>query len=202
MAVVVTVDEQRSRKAGGTRAPELSRSLNADAEIRTILPFEVTVGDELQGVLYDSKPLVAVLRGIARTGRWWVGIGFGSIDFVGSSARTSTGSAFLHARQAVDRAKKLPWGVAVEGDESPLVRNLHGAIALWMTILQMRSARGWETVDLRRRALSEAEIADRLGVTQQAVNQRLRAALYGQDEEGASLIDSIGAAIPAEVQAQ
>jgi hypothetical protein len=191
MPVVVTVDERQSRRAAGSRATELTRRLNNDPDVGTLLPFEVTVGDELQGVLGYPADIVPALRAIARHAGWWVGIGIGQIEVWGESARVSTGTAFVQARRAVDRAKKTPWGVAVEGAGWKRVDDLDRAIALWTTLLEMRSERGWETVDMRFRGLTEQEIASRLGITQQAVNQRLRAAFFAQDEEGTQLIQSI-----------
>ena len=191
MTVVVTIDERRSRRANGSRASELVRKLNDDSDVPTLLRFEVTVGDELQGVLEYPALVVPALRAIARHGGWWVGVGIGSIDVWGESARVSTGLAFVEARRAVDRAKKNPWGVAVEGRGWNRDEDLDRAIALWITLLEMRSKRGWETVDMRLRGLSEPEIASELGITQQAVNQRLRAAFLAQDEEGTQLIESI-----------
>jgi hypothetical protein len=191
MSVVVTIDERRSRQAGGSRAGELARLLNDDSDVPTQLPFEVTVGDELQGVLEYPVHVVPALRVIARHAGWWAGIGIGRIDVWGESARVSTGIAFVQARRAVERAKKNPWGVAVEGAGWKRVDDLDRAIALWITLLQMRSKRGWETVDMRLRGLTESEIASQLGITQQAVNQRLRAAFLAQDEEGTQLIESI-----------
>ena len=187
----MTIDERRSRRAGGSRAGELARLLNDDPDVPTRLPFEVTVGDELQGVLEYPVDVVPALRVIARHAGWWVGIGIGRIDVWGESARVSTGIAFVQARRAVDRAKKNPWGVAVEGAGWKRVDDLDRAIALWITLLEMRSKRGWETVDMRLRGLTEPEIASQLGITQQAVNQRLRAAFLAQDEEGTQLIQSI-----------
>jgi hypothetical protein len=191
MPAVVTIDERKSRRAGGSRADELARLLNDDSDVPTQLPFEVTVGDELQGVLEYPVHVVPALRVIARHAGWWVGIGIGPIDVWGESARVSTGIAFVQARRAVERAKKNPWGVAVEGAGWKRVDDLDRAIALWITLLQMRSERGWETVDMRLRGLTEPEIASQLGITQQAVNQRLRAAFLAQDEEGTQLIESI-----------
>jgi hypothetical protein len=158
-------------------------------------PFEVTVGDELQGVLEFPRHLIPVLRMVAREGKWWVGIGIGQVEIWGESARLSTGTAFVQARRAVDRAKKVAWGVAVEGSGWTRVNELDRAIALWITLLQTRSERGWETVELRLQGLTEPEIATRLGITQQAVNQRLHTAYLAQDQEGAELIESIAAEV-------
>jgi len=192
--VVVTVDERRSRRS--VRSPaELATRLNALPDVLITRPFEVTVGDELQGVLVLPGNVIPVLRAIARQGGWWVGIGIGHVEVWGESARLSTGTAFVQARRAVDRAKKVAWGVAVEGAGWRRVSDLDRAIALWVTLLQTRSERGWETVELRLRGLTEPEIAAQLGITQQAVNQRLRTAFLAQDEEGARLIESIASEV-------
>jgi hypothetical protein len=197
VAVVVTVDQKRSRRAARPRAAELAKLLNEEPDVANAkwMPFEVTVGDELQGVLFQPVNVIPVLRLIARDRGWWVGIGIGNIEVPGESTRVSTGTAFVHARRAVDRAKNLPWGVAVEGGGWPRVNELDRAIALWVTLLLTRSHRGWETVDLRLRGLTEPDIASRLGITQQAVNQRLRAAFFAQEVEGTQLIQSIASEV-------
>lgn len=197
MPVVVTVDERRSRRSAGSRAAELADRLNnALPDGSVFRPFEVTVGDELQGVLVLPANVIPVLRVIAREGGWWVGIGIGPVEVWGETARVSTGTAFVQARRAVDRAKKVGWGVAVEGAGWRRANDLDRAIALWVTLLQTRSQRGWETVELRLTGLTEPDIAARLGITQQAVNQRLRTAFLAQDEEGAQLIQSIASEVP------
>src|SRR6266508_2186990 len=108
MAVVVTVDERRSRRAARSRAAELAKLLNEQPDVTKSMPFEVTVGDELQGVLFQPVNVIPVLR---------------------------------------------------------------------------------------LRGLTEPEIGSRLGITQQAVNQRLRAALFAQEVEGTELIQSIASEV-------
>jgi hypothetical protein len=196
MEAVVTIDGRKSRKTPGSRASELVQVLNSEPDIPTLLPFEVTVGDEVQGVLAEPTALVALLRKVERERAWWVGIGLGYANELGLTPRVSTGPIFIDARIAVDRAKKLPWGVATESRVWRRAADLERAIALWVTLLQMRSPRGWETVDLRQRGFTELEIAETLGVTQQAVNQRLRAAFFTQDEEGAVLINHLLSEVP------
>ena len=195
MPVVVTIDQRRSRRSADSHGIKLAERLNALPDVLISRSFEVTVGDELQGVLTLPGHLIPVLRVIARQGGWWVGIGIGQVEVWGESARLSTGTAFVRARRAVDRAKKVAWGVAVEGAGGRRVDELDRAIALWITLLQTRSERGWETVELRLQGLTEPEIAAQLGITQQAVNQRLRTAFLAQDEEGAQLIESIASEV-------
>lgn len=188
MSFVVTIDQKRSRLGlpGAEAFADHLNSVVADGAARR---FEVTVGDELQGVLLTSRALVDAIRIACADGHWWLGVGLGEVQLE-ASARRSSGPAFVHAREAVDRAKRLPWGLAVVGPTEK-VRDLDRAFALWTTILQDRSQKGWETVELRRAGKSEIEIARRLRITQQAVNQRLRAAHYLADEEGEVLLLSL-----------
>lgn len=192
MPLVVTIDQRRSRRAPSSDVEALVRRLNSSQPVRTLRPFERTVGDELQGVLRDAEALAPALRVIARDHSWWVGLGAGPIEDLGDTARESTGTAFHRAREAVERAKKLPWGVAVEAGGSILAADLEAALALWTTLLAQRTRRGWEAVDLRAEGLAEWEIARRLGISQQAVNQRLKAAFEQPDAEGGKLIERLG----------
>jgi DNA-binding CsgD family transcriptional regulator len=187
MPIVVTIDQKRSRQAApqaATLAHELNRALGSQLEQR----FEITVGDELQGVLDVADSLTIVTRRALAMGQWWIGVGIGRADVIGPSARQSSGPAFFAARRAIGRAKKVPWGVAVEPAGTEWTDLLESAIAVWATLLLSRTQRGWEAVNLRDTGLSELEIAERLGITQQAVHQRLRSAFYQQDLEGASLV--------------
>lgn len=193
MPLVLTIDQRRSRRSPSSEVEALVQRLNSSASVRTLRPFERTVGDELQGILSDAGALAPALGVIAREPSWWVGLGAGPIEELGTTARESTGTALHRARDAVERAKKLPWGVAVEGGGSVSAADLEAALALWTTLLGQRTRRGWEAVDLRAEGLSEAEIARRLGISQQAVNQRLKAAFEQPDAEGVRLIERLAA---------
>jgi hypothetical protein len=185
MVFVVTIDQKRSRR-GQAGAEAFAKRLNQALAGGLALAFEVTVGDELQGVLDSPRALVEAARLGVTDGRWWMGVGLGDVQLA-ASARRSSGPGFVHAREAVERAKRLPWALAVTGS-SEEARALERAFALWLTILQDRSEKGWETVALRRSGKQEREIAQELGITQQAVNQRLRAAHYLAEEEGEALL--------------
>jgi hypothetical protein len=187
---VVTVDQRRSRR-GAIDAERFAARLNEAAAQGAARQFEVTVGDELQGVVQTPEALVEAVRAIAADGHWWTGVGVGEVQLE-ASARRSSGPAFVRARKAVERAKRLPWRLAVEGSGEE-ARKLESAFGLWLTVLDERTPKGWETVELRRAGRSEQEIAAQLGITQQAVNQRLRAAHFLAEESGTALLHSLAA---------
>lgn len=170
--VVLTVD-QRGSRSGSDLIPE---ALTALAHVATRLPFERTVGDELQGVLDRPEALVDAVEPLLRADTWNIGLGIGPVEEpLPDHARAGRGSAYLHAREAVTAAKSSPWHTRVAGDD-PGVRALETTLWLWAAVLSRRTSRGWELADLLAEGLSYAEAGERLGISQSAVSQRAAAA--------------------------
>jgi hypothetical protein len=187
MPVAITLDQQRSRARGVGPTAELLKRLREAPDIRVAVPFAQAAGDEIQGLVADGDSLVQVLLIAARQGGWWAGVGLGAVEIAAQDVRSSTGPAFEHARHALARAKKLPWGVAAEAGAHRAVR-LDRAIALWYSLLLSRTAHGWNVVELRESGKTTAQIAEMLGVTPQAVTKALRAAALRLDVEGRKLV--------------
>lgn len=171
-AVVLTVD-QRGSRGGPDLIPE---ALAALADVPTRLPFERTVGDELQGVLDDGAALATALEVLLRADAWNIGVGVGPVEEpLPDHARAGRGPAYLHARTAVTSAKSSPWHTRVVGEDAG-ARALETTVWLWAAVLARRTARGWEVADLAAEGLSYAEVGARLSISQSAVSQRAQAA--------------------------
>jgi hypothetical protein len=160
---VMTIDQDDSTGADD-HVPALLTAL-AHAAPGARLAFERTVGDEVQGVIADPAEVVDVVRTAIRLGKWQVGVGVGEIvEPIPSSTRAATGTAFLRARDAVERAKsrRLPVPVAVTGP--PVLRgestgeattpgsaltasDAEAVLQLLGGLLERRSALGWAAVD-------------------------------------------------------
>jgi DNA-binding CsgD family transcriptional regulator len=170
--VVLTVD-QRSSRTSRDLVPDTLDRLGAGA----LLPFERTAGDEIQGVFTDPAAAVAAVETLLRSDAWAIGIGIGDIeDPLPTHARAGRGPAYVHARQAVNRAKQAAARVAVVGDPPYRATQLETALWLWSGLLSRRTDRGWEVADLAAEGRTHDEIARRLGITQPAVTQRAQAA--------------------------
>ncbi|MFE5291540.1 hypothetical protein ACFQ8T_05110 [Isoptericola sp. NPDC056618] len=195
--IVVTAD-QRGSTRGPDRVPEALALVGARVAGRVglVLPFDRTVGDELQGVLAadDDGAALAVdlVLDLVRDGGWSVGIGLGAVDRpLPAASREASGPAFVRARAAVDRAKRRGRGsvpLAVVGpDEEPratVAADAQALLRLLGAVVTRRSAAGWEAVDTlvgQRGAAPQRASAAALGVSEQAVSQRLRAALWAED---------------------
>lgn len=183
---VLTVDQRRSR-----RNPDGVAALLRDLAARSpelVRPFERTAGDEVQAVVGRPHVVVELALLLARDRRWSVGVGVGPVDQpLPDSTRAGSGPAFTHARAAVTAAKTRSTGLAVAGEHEAAARRAQTALDLVATLLQRRTLRGLEAVALAGEGLTQLEVARRLGVTKQAVSQRLQAADWPLENPGRDL---------------
>jgi len=180
MPVVLTVDQRNSRRGPDLVEAALAR-LRATPALR---PFERTAGDEFQGVLDQHVSVLDAIIDLVRDGHWSIGVGIGAVQQpLPPSTRAGRGPAFLHAREAVEAAKRHPRHLAVRADDEPAGQDLAAALGLLSIVIEDRTPTAWEAIDLARAGLTQAEIAAKLGVTRQAVGQRLTAAHRREEQE-------------------
>ncbi|MBD8061265.1 hypothetical protein [Oceanitalea stevensii] len=184
---VMTADQKASRSRGDA-VPGL---LDAVAEWRGrqsadpfVLPVERTVGDEVQGVLADPHAVVGLVLLLQRLGGWSVGVGAGPVvEPLAESAPASAGEAFILARAAVERARGRSVSVplAVDGVATGAAEEAEALLQLLAAVVRRRSDAGWEVVDLLAGGGTQRAAAERLGISAQAVSQRLDAALWQEE---------------------
>lgn len=172
---VITADQVDSRSGADLVAAAID-AIN-DGKVRPVLAAERTVGDELQVLVANGADALEIVLRLARTGRWSVGCGAGEVATpLPRDIREATGPAFIAARRAVERAKKRSTRFALE--QEPATQAASDAEALIDLLLVLRSRRspeGWELHDLLESDLNQAEAAERLGITPQAVSLRASA---------------------------
>ena len=150
---------------------------------KLVLEFERTAGDEIQGLVRDADLVVRIVADLVRRGGWSIGIGSGPVEEpLPGNVRAGRGPAFVHARDAVERAKSYPTGVAVAADDAAAAERSETALWLLADLLARRSDAGWEAVDAMRKVERQTDAAVRLGISPQAMSRRLRVA--GWSEEG------------------
>jgi hypothetical protein len=179
---VVNADQERSRETED-RVPLALAALNADAR-ESGLAFERTMGDEVQGVFSDGLGVATACRALARLEGWHVAIGVGDVERpLPTTTREARGVAFLAARRAAEEVKGRKPSILVVGSEDcPEVVDADTILRLLGLLWQRRSASGWEAVDAAERMRSEqpgaalTRVAHELGITHQALSQRLQAA--------------------------
>jgi hypothetical protein len=187
----MTIDQEGSRRVGD-RVEALLTGLAADSPLvsaapgAVVLPFERTVGDEVQAVLGDPDLVVALALHLVRVGGWSIGIGAGGVDApLPASSRAGTGSAFIHAREAVEAAKSRLRSVplAVRGDRGELAAEAEGVLVLLGSVVARRTEPGWAVVDrlTAGAGVRQEDLAADLGISQQAVSARLHSALWFEE---------------------
>jgi len=178
---VLTVDQRASRR-GPDRVAEALRRLNG--AVPTVLGFERTAGDEFQGVLDDPDDVVEVVLHLVRAGHWSIGVGVGPVQTpLPQSTRAATGPAFLSARRAVDAAKRRPARLAVRGVVAAEAADAQAVMTALAVIVERRSDQAWEAIALVAAGRTQAEAATALGISRQAVGQRLAAGLWDLERE-------------------
>ncbi|SDC20236.1 Sigma-70, region 4 [Sanguibacter gelidistatuariae] len=195
---VLTVDQQRSTSRGDA-VPDLIGHL--EPLVRRLpgvrLPLERTVGDEVQMVLTDPRSTLMIVLEILRVGGWWIGLGIGAVnDPLPEHSREASGPAFVRARAAVERAKtkaaSVPLAVVGGGGAVERTADVEALLRLLGAIVERRTPHGWEVTDLLRPAdvrtdgggeppLTQREIARILGISEQAVSQRVRTTLWAEE---------------------
>lgn len=184
--IVMTVDQRDSRH----RADAVPALLEELAEVPTVRPFQRTAGDEVQAVLNDAAAAVGVALSLGAGGSWSVGLGVGAVHHpLPEETRAGSGPAFEAARSAVERAKRLSGHLAVEiPTDTAEAARLEAELTLLSLTLARRTPHQAKAASLRSAGATQSEIAQRLGITQQAVSARLAA---GHVEEVGALLDAV-----------
>ena len=181
MPYVLTVDQKASRR-GPDRVDAVLRELNDT--VPAMLAFERTAGDEFQGVLGEPDLVVDVVLRLVRAGGWSIGVGAGPVQTpLPASTRAGAGPAFLSARRAVDAAKQRPSRLAVRGAVPSDAGDAQAVLSALAVLVDRRSEQAWEAISLVEGGRTQAEAAGALGISRQAVGQRLAAGLWDLERE-------------------
>jgi hypothetical protein len=188
---VVIADQVDSR----TESDRVPLALEALSRVELLLPYERTAGDEIQGLAATGQAVVTSITALTRLEGWRIGIGVGLVDEpLPESTRAARGDAYLAARTAIGTARRSPVALSLvagdsvrDGGYGEHVEDAETALWLLRSTLARRSREGWELMDLLDHGLTNAQAADRLGISPSAVSQRLGRAARTEAERAALL---------------
>lgn len=189
---VLTAD-QRGSRLGSDRVGSALQLLGRVVP-RPLRGFERTAGDEVQGVLADAGQVVAAVLALVPTGHWSVGVGVGPVEQpLPAVTRAGRGPAFSAARAAVEAAKDRHHHAALVAEGLPpeaelTVADADAVLALALAVQLRWSDEAREAVALLARGATQTDAARELGVTRQAVGQRLGAALWRQQSRATEVV--------------
>lgn len=175
----VIIADQIDSRHDDDRVAGALRDLHERYAATLLLAPERTAGDELQLLTDDAETALEAALLLLRDEHWRVGLGVGDVRTpLPQSVREARGPAFVAARSAVDAAERRPTRCAVRGlaDEDQAVADLGALIDLLLTQRARWSEQGWEMHDLLEGGDTQADAAERIGITPQAASKRARAA--------------------------
>ena len=197
---VIDVDQRGSRGAEDL-VPAAMRRVEGvlrgpkGASTSLVLPVERTVGDEFQCLLSSAAGVIAVVRDLVRGGGWSVGVAVGAVeDPLPDSVRSARGQAFVLARTAVEEAKRARPSVAFRSPNGRQSQEISAYFRLLATLWKSRTDAGWEAVDAMEASAPEltmSEVAPRMGISRQALGQRLQAGEWKVEREAIPLLERL-----------
>ena len=198
----VVVADQRVSRRGPDKVPEALHAL-APLSDGFRLGFERTAGDEIQALSADPTAVIGAVTMLLRLGDWHIGVGVGEVEMpLPDTTRAARGPAYLAARQAIGRAAatapRLVGGAGTQ--DARALGEAQTILALAAALVLRRSTAGWQVIDLVDAGLTQTQAAERLGISPQAVGQRLRAAHHrevaaGLDLATARLAEAMGVSV-------
>jgi hypothetical protein len=172
MHYVLTINQRDSREVGDL-VDDLVKSLR---HLPAAVPFQRSVGDEVQGVVDSATAAVDVALRSLRSRRWHVGIGVGGLTPpVPGRLVDAQGYGLVYARRAVDRARKTGERIplAVEGPDGVIAAEAEAVLRLLGQIVHTRTDAEWAVLDLMTPGArgQQKYVAQELGITTQAVSR-------------------------------
>ncbi|SEO43890.1 hypothetical protein [Trujillonella endophytica] len=137
------------------------------------MPFVLAVaanGDPV--VVADAAAAVDRVLQLVRSGRGPIGVGAGPVTRTRGRAE---GPAVLAAGTALAAAARRPGRVAVRGVRPGEALDAQAVLAALAVLVGRRSPAAWAAADLLAAGRTQAAAATELGVSRQAVGQRLAA---------------------------
>lgn len=129
-------------------------------------------------MLADPAAVVEAVLRLVREGARSIGVGAGPLP-----DGTRGGPAHLYALRAADAAAQRAVRLAVRGAVPSEAADAQAVLGALAVVVQRRSAPAWEAVELVGAGHTQAGAAAALGISRQAVGQRLAAGLWELERE-------------------
>ncbi len=134
------------------------------------------VGESWTAVVDDASAAVDAVVALLRLGGRRIGVG-------AALPGPQDAPVTLAARRALEAAGRRPARLAVRGDDPEAAADAQAVLTALAVLLTRRSAAAWAAVDLVAAGSTRAAAAAVLGVSRQAVTQRLAAASWELERE-------------------
>ncbi|SMG30657.1 hypothetical protein SAMN06295981_1861 [Corynebacterium pollutisoli] len=177
MAMLAIHARYRGREV--RRAQLVRRSAEALSTLDGVGEFEILGVEDICAVVDSPESLCDTVMALLSDGSWAIGLGISPDTTDEDEARaTATGALKGSARAGVVKVAYAP------RRNAPIAGDIAAAFALLGHVLGKRTLEGREATSLVRSGLNQNEAAEELGISKQAMSQRLQAAGWQAETAG------------------
>ena len=175
---IVESKKIQQRKIFQNEFQDLISELNLEHKEKIVSPLTITLGDEFQGLLKDSKNLFLLIHKIQSsfkniTFRFALSVGNISTKINRDSAIGMDGAGFHYARDAMEKNKIEKRNFAYDGEqpEAIIIDNM----LKWIdqTTSKWKKEK-WKTLLLKQQGKSQKQIEQQIKISQSAISQNLK----------------------------
>lgn len=163
----------RYRGRDNRRAEIVRRSADALSTLEGVGRFEVVGVEDIRAHVDDAEAACMLVMALLSDGNWAIGIGI-----------TESGPAIYAATDAVGARAGSVRVVVDKREPGTDAADIASAFALLGHVLAKRTVEGREATSLVRSGLNQNEAAAELGISKQAMSQRLQAAGWQAEQAG------------------
>lgn len=160
------------------RAQFVAQSAQALSTLEGAGDFEVIGVEDISAPISSATAVTDITMALLSAGDWAVGIGIG--DAPQQAAAKALGA---HARAGTVKVRST--------ENRELATNIASVCTMLGFILSKRTAEGREATSLMRSGFNQNEAAAELGISKQAMSQRLQAAGWQAEQAGYQLAISL-----------
>jgi predicted DNA-binding protein YlxM (UPF0122 family) len=185
-ACVITVDIKGSKRLKDRAIVQneilnLLKNLNKKFGDFLIADFMITLGDEFQGVLKTTKPVLKIFKHIKESLHvgFYCGIGIGNIETpLSRKPSEMDGSAFHHSREALEEAKKKRVEIVFRSGHNEIDFLLNSIMELILHVKNKWTKRQRDVINFleSHKDANLSEVAEHFQVSKQAISKIIRAA--------------------------
>lgn len=161
----------RGREKG--RAAVVERSAQALSSLPGVAGFEVLGVEDIRSEVADAEAALNLIMALLSDGSWAIGLGI-----------ADSSDAFHAATRAVGTRPGQVQVIVDKRDASTDASDIAAVFALMSHVLHKRTYEGREATSLVRRGMNQNEAAATLGISKQAMSQRLQAAGWPAEQAG------------------
>ena len=169
----------RYRGREKARATAVERSAEALSSLPGVAGFEVLGVEDIRSKVADAEAALNLIMALLSDGNWAIGLGIadGSNNSAPSDA-SATATAAVGTRAGQVRV------IVDRQDATTEAADIAATFALMSHVLHKRTYEGREATSLVRRGMNQNEAATTLGISKQAMSQRLQAAGWPAEQAG------------------